>query len=462
MKTTTYILNSLKLPGDRFTPINLYLKIRDAFPYSVLLESSDYRANDNAYSFIGFNQLANIKASQNSVFVKHYNQSYNFEVNNKEEIIFRLKEFKDSFKIENLEDSFINGLFGAFFHDVVDVFEDLNLKNKQNKEVFNFSFYKYLLIFNHFTNELILQYYTELNEKLNINEILEIIHGFDKQSFPFKRTTAEISDCSDEDYLTMINKTKEYLQGGEIFQAVISRKFRTSFKGDEFNVYRALRMINPSPYLFFFDFGNYKLFGSSPEAQLKVKNKTASIFPIAGTYKRTGNDIIDQIEIEKLKKDEKENAEHSMLVDLARNDLSRNCKDVKVVKYKEVQIFSHVIHLVSEVNGIMKPYTDSLDILAGSFPAGTLSGAPKIRALQIIDELERSDRNFYGGCVGYIGFNNDLNLAITIRSFKSENNHLTYRAGAGVVINSVPQNELNEINNKIAALRKAVLFAETI
>ena len=297
---------------------------------------------------------------------------------------------------------------------------------------------------------------------MNINEILEIIHGFDKQSFPFKRTTAEISDCSDEDYLKMINKTKEYLQGGEIFQAVISRKFGTSFKGDEFNVYRALRMINPSPYLFFFDFGNYKLFGSSPEAQLKVKNKTASIFPIAGTYKRTGNDIIDQIEIEKLKKDEKENAEHSMLVDLARNDLSRNCKDVKVVKYKEVQIFSHVIHLVSEVNGIMKPYTDSLDILAGSFPAGTLSGAPKIRALQIIDELERSDRNFYGGCVGYIGFNNDLNLAITIRSFKSENNHLTYRAGAGVVINSVPQNELNEINNKIAALRKAVLFAETI
>jgi anthranilate synthase component 1 len=462
MKTTTYILNSLKLPGDRFTPINLYLKIRDAFPYSVLLESSDYRANDNAYSFIGFNQLANIKASQKRVSVKLPGQSFSVEVNHKENILDHLKQFKNSFKIQNQEVSFINGLFGAFFHDVVDVFEDLNLKNNSDKEVLNFSFYKYLLIFNHFTNELILQYYTELDEDLDISNILEIIHGFDKQSFPFKRTKLESSDCTDEDYLKMVSKTKIYLQGGEIFQAVISRKFETDFKGDEFNVYRALRMINPSPYLFFFDFGNFKLFGSSPEAQLKVRNNTASIFPIAGTYKRSGNDIIDQIEIEKLKKDEKENAEHSMLVDLARNDLSRNCKEVNVVKYKEVQIFSHVIHLVSEVSGNIKPNTDSLDILAGSFPAGTLSGAPKIRALQIIDELEKSDRNFYGGCVGYIGFNNDINLAITIRSFKSENNRLSYRAGAGIVINSVPKNELNEINNKIAALRKAVEFAETI
>lgn len=462
MQTLTYQLNKLKLPGDRFTPINLYLKIRDAFPYSVLLESSDYRANDNAYSFIAFNRIGNIKANKTGITVKTNVETYTKQTQTKEELLDELKSFKNSFNITNPEESFINGLFGAFYHDMVEVFEDVELKNNTDKTLFNFSFYKYLLIFNHFTNELIFQYYTAPDEELEISEILEIIHGFDKQSFPFKTTNSEKSDCTDEEYLKMVDKTKDYLQRGEIFQSVISRKFESNFKGDEFNVYRALRMINPSPYLFYFDFGNYKLFGSSPEAQLKVKNNIASIFPIAGTYRRSGNDLTDQAEVEKLKLDEKENAEHSMLVDLARNDLSRNCSGVEVIKYKEVQIFSHVIHLVSEVSGNIKPNTDSIDLLAGSFPAGTLSGAPKIRALQIIDELEKSDRNFYGGCVGYIGFNNDINLAITIRSFKSEQNTLIYRAGAGIVINSIPQNELNEINNKIAALRKAVEFAETI
>ena len=243
---------------------------------------------------------------------------------------------------------------------------------------------------------------------------------------------------------------------------VLSRRFSQDFKGDEFNVYRALRSINPSPYLFYYDYSTYRIFGSSPEAQMVVHEGIAEIHPIAGTFRRTGDDIKDQELAIKLLEDPKENAEHIMLVDLARNDLSKNCHEVKVTNYKEVQFFSHVIHLVSKVTGAINAGVSGYQIFADTFPAGTLSGAPKYRALQLIDEYEPTTRSFYGGGLGMIKLNGDLNHAIIIRSFLSKNNKLYYQAGAGIVIDSNPESELQEVHNKLAALKKALEMSESL
>ena len=232
--------------------------------------------------------------------------------------------------------------------------------------------------------------------------------------------------------------------------------------GDEFNVYRALRSVNPSPYLFFFDYGDYKLMGSSPEAQLVIQNDKAFVHPIAGTFKRTGDDDADKMATEALLKDSKENAEHVMLVDLARNDLSRLCDEVKVEHYKQVQYFSHVIHLVSEVTGKVREGSNPFELVAKTFPAGTLSGAPKFKAIGLIDAYEPTPRSYYGGAIGFMGFDGSCNHAIMIRTFLSMNNTLTYQAGAGVVAASNPESELQEVNNKLRALKKAIDLAKQI
>jgi anthranilate synthase component 1 len=281
-------------------------------------------------------------------------------------------------------------------------------------------------------------------------------------AFPFEAIEKETSSISDADYVSMVKKGIASCARGDVFQVVLSRKFQQKFSGDEFNVYRALRNINPSPYLFYFDYGDYRLFGSSPEAQLKVKNNVVIVHPIAGTFRRTGNDSEDEQLAEKLLKDKKENAEHVMLVDLARNDLSRLCSDVKVSRYAEVQYFSHVIHLVSEVKGTVEKNTNPFDLLAVTFPAGTLSGAPKYKAMELINEYENNPRGYYGGCIGFVGFNGDINHAILIRTFLSKNNCLNYRAGAGITISSNPESELQEVNNKLNALTAAIQSAENI
>jgi len=281
-------------------------------------------------------------------------------------------------------------------------------------------------------------------------------------SYNFKTETSEASNFTNEEFLKVIDQGKAHCKRGDVFQIVLSREFSQKFKGDDFNVYRALRSVNPSPYLFYFDYGNFKIFGSSPEAQLVVQNQTASIHPIAGTFKRTGDDEADAILAEKLKNDAKENAEHVMLVDLARNDLSRNCKEVEVKIFREVQYYSHVIHLVSKVTGILPEGTNPLQLVADTFPAGTLSGAPKYRAMELIDQLENTSRKFYGGAIGFLGFNGDFNHAILIRSFVSQNNQLRFQAGAGVVAKSSIPSELQEVSNKLEALRVALKTAEGI
>ncbi|MEO5908399.1 MAG: anthranilate synthase component I family protein [Ginsengibacter sp.] len=295
-----------------------------------------------------------------------------------------------------------------------------------------------------------------------MNLIETIIRSKDVPEFPFATIENETSSITNAQYVSMVKKGISSCARGDVFQVVLSRKFQQKFSGDEFNVYRALRNINPSPYLFYFDYGDYRLFGSSPEAQLKIKNNIVVVHPIAGTFRRTGNDSEDEKLAEKLLKDKKENAEHVMLVDLARNDLSRLCKNVDVSRYAEVQYFSHVIHLVSEVKGEVEKHTNPFDLLATTFPAGTLSGAPKYKAMQLIGEYENNPRGYYGGCIGFVGFNGDINHAIMIRTFLSKNNRLNYRAGAGITISSDPESELQEVNNKLNALTAAIKSAENI
>ena len=249
-----------------------------------------------------------------------------------------------------------------------------------------------------------------------------------------------------------------------MFQIVLSRRFIQRYEGDDFRLYRALRSINPSPYLFYFDFGSFRIFGSSPETHCRIEGGKAYIDPIAGTAKRTGDSEADRKAAEYLRNDPKENAEHVMLVDLARNDLSRNCHNVKVDFYKDLQYYSHVVHLVSRVSGELDMAgtgdgADTVKTFLDTFPAGTLSGAPKVRAMQLIAEYEPHRRGPYGGCIGYIGLNGSLNQAITIRTFVSRNGELTFQAGGGIVAKSDVEYELQEVNNKLAALRKAITMA---
>jgi anthranilate synthase component 1 len=321
--------------------------------------------------------------------------------------------------------------------------------------------YQYVIAVNHFKDELFICE-NHINNIPSESDIVEtLIKSKDVPAYPFKIKEGETSSITDEEYKGMVKKGIASCHRGDVFQIVLSRKFQQSFSGDEFNVYRSLRSINPSPYLFYFDYGDYKLIGSSPESQLIIENNKATVHPIAGTFKRTGDDEVDQQLAASLLTDKKENAEHVMLVDLARNDLSRMCDDVKVTEFSRIQYYSHVIHLVSEVKGIVRSDTNPFDLLGVTFPAGTLSGAPKYKAMQLINKYECEPRSYYGGCIGFMGFDGSCNHAIMIRTFLSKDNTLTYQAGAGIVAVSQPESELQEVNNKLNALKKAIEMAET-
>ncbi len=330
-----------------------------------------------------------------------------------------------------------------------------------------FQVYRYVVAINHFKDELYLFEHNylkegELEPESNLDFIADLIKNRNYPSYSFSTTGSEQSNFTDDEFRGIIQKGKDHCQRGDVFQLVLSRRFSIPFAGDEFNVYRTLRSLNPSPYLFYFDYGNYKLFGSSPESQIVVKDRKATIYPIAGTFRRTGDDIADAELAQELYDDPKESAEHVMLVDLARNDLSRNCDVVQVETFKEVQYYSHVIHLVSKVVGDLNEGADPLQIVAETFPAGTLSGAPKHMAMQLIDRYENQSRGFYSGCIGYMGFDGEFNQAIMIRTFMSKNNTLFYQAGAGIVAKSVVESELQEVHNKLAALRMAIEQAKTL
>ncbi len=457
---------SKKMLADTHTPVSIYMKIRDVFSSSVLLESTDFRSKENCFSFIGMDPIASIKAQKSKLqlqFPNNASQQIKLDYPGQLSAIF--EDFIASFDIESKEAPAINGLFGHCSFESIQYFDSIKFdETKVDLDVpdFHYSLYRFVIAINHFKDEMYLIENLPNGEQSGLERLETLINNNSFGQYQFKTQGKETSNMTDQHFMDMVTKGKEHCYRGDVFQIVVARRFQQSFTGDDFNVYRTLRSINPSPYLFYFDYGNYKIFGSSPEAQLVIKDNIAEVHPIAGTYRRTGNDEADQEKARELAADPKENAEHIMLVDLARNDLGRHAQEVQVKELKEIQYFSHVIHLVSKVQGKLEKDYNPVQVFGDSFPAGTLSGAPKYKAIQLIADYEPNARTFYGGAIGHIGFDGTLNTAIVIRSFLSKDNTLYYQAGAGIVASSQEESELNEVNNKLAALKKALFEAEKI
>jgi anthranilate synthase component 1 len=466
LKSFNLNTNYKQILADTITPVSVYLKIRDKFPNSLLLESSDYHGSDNSFSYICCNPIASIKI-ENEIIHKIFpdGSSEKITIDSNTDIPAVIQKFSGQFKSEKNDFKFINnGLFGYISYDAVRYFEKVAIAKKDNSisipDVY-YAVYQNIIAINHFKNQAYI-FCHSLDGRNNISEIEQLLQSRNIASYKFSKEGEGFSNLTDEEFKHNVALAKKHCFRGDVFQLVLSRRFTQGFKGDEFNVYRALRSINPSPYLFFFDYGDFKIFGSSPEAQIIVKDRKAEIHPIAGTFKRTGDDEKDAVLAKELSIDKKENSEHVMLVDLARNDLSRNGHNVNVEKYREVQFFSHVIHLVSKVTGHLHENATTMQVVADTFPAGTLSGAPKHRAMQLIEEYEKTNRNFYGGAIGFMDFEGNFNHAIMIRTFLSKNHQLHSQAGAGIVASSDEESEMQEVYNKLRALNAALDLAETI
>lgn len=444
--------------ADLHTAVGLYLQLRDEYPGALLLESSDYQAAQNSSSFICLNPLSSISLEGKSLHINNLTTSTTIEIQNNEDFLNHFKSYINSFELPEKQDT--DGLFGYMGYDTVEFLEEISLKKSiehhSDMPSMQFSFFRFVIKINHFNDTMQLSEFIPEGEKSQLQKLVNRIQISTYTPFPFQTQGQLQSNLTDEQFIEMVEKARYHCRRGDIFQLVLSRRFQINYQGDDFQAYRRLRTINPSPYGFYFDFGKHRIFGSSPESQLKITAQKASLNPIAGTYRRSGEDAADQELAKQLLKDPKENAEHAMLVDLARNDLNRSCDDVKVDKLKEVQYFSHVIHLVSEVSGKLRNDKHALDVVADTFPAGTLSGAPKHRAMQLIDKYENTKRGIYGGAVGFIGLDGAVNLAILIRSFLSKNNVLSFQAGAGIVEASNAEKEMQEVNNKLAALMQAI------
>ncbi|MCU0447526.1 MAG: anthranilate synthase component I family protein [Microscillaceae bacterium] len=456
-----------KLLADTLTPVSIYLKLRDKLQNPILLESSDYHGNENSFSFICLQPLARFEVSDNQILTRMPDESVQKIATSDKSVIEAFIEFSQAFEIEAQPFNFPqNGLFGFTTFDSIQYFEDLEIRpyNNENRQIpaILYQVYQFVIAINHFNNELYIFEHLYGDMPSRLSEVEAFINQKSFPAYPFSRLAEEKSNLNDACYMELVELGKHHCRRGDVFQIVLSRQFEQKFQGDEFNVYRTLRSINPSPYLFYFDYGTFKIFGSSPEAQIVIKQPKAEIHPIAGTFKRTGNDQEDAQLAQKLFADEKETAEHVMLVDLARNDLSRNGNNVKVETFKEIQYYSHLIHLVSKVTAEIDPQKSGFQLFADTFPAGTLSGAPKYKAVQLINQYENQNRGFYGGAIGWMSFQGDINHAIMIRSFLSKNNTLYYQAGAGIVSKSLAHSELEEVNNKLRALRKALKEAEGI
>lgn len=456
MNITTY---SKKRIADLTTPVSLYLKVRETFGEAHLLETSAYSVKEGSTSMICFNSLGTLQVDKGVV-------NNNGVIKEEFDVYDEVASFMSQFDVDRNGDHFdIQAIFGYTTYNAIQYFEQIKFDNSKKDEDIpdlRYDYYRNLIIFDHFHESLIIIDNCPAGTKSNLDAVEQLMNDQVHTAGTFETDGDEYSNMSDEDYMKMVTLGKKHCKRGDVFQIVLSRKYYLPYKGDDFNVYRALRSINPSPYLFYFNYGDYRIFGSSPEAQLKVENSIAEIHPIAGTYRRTGDEALDKIKAEELARDPKEVAEHVMLVDLARNDLSRNSKEVTVVDYKVIQYFSHVIHLVSKVIGKVINKDKTVHIYGDTFPAGTLSGAPKYKAMTLINDYEPNSRSFYGGGIGLIKYNGDLNHAIIIRSFLSKDNIMVRQAGAGIVMKSQEECELQEVNNKLAALKTAISLAEEI
>ena len=467
MEKYTISIRKKKLLADTITPVAIYLKLRDRFANSFLLESSDYHGEEDSFSYICCAPMASFQIRAGKVSARFPDgRNTEGQVSAETNAVFHLRNFINSFESTPTQTKHIeNGLFGYMGYDAVQYFEDITLKEKESLDIPEVCYhvFRYIIALDHFKNEcFIIENYVDQANDEEFEEIHDLIHQRNIPSFDFQKTGELNSNLTDQEFLENVKSGIHHCDIGDVFQVVFSRRFSTAFQGDEFQVYRTLRSINPSPYLFYFDYGSYKIFGSSPEAQIVVQDREAIIYPIAGTFRRTGDDQADAELAKKLLQDEKENSEHIMLVDLARNDLSKSSDEVKVETYKEIQYYSHVIHLVSKVTGQLRAEADPLEIVASTFPAGTLSGAPKHMAMQLIDNHENKSRGFYGGAIGFMDFSGNFNHAIMIRTFLSQANQLIFQAGAGIVSKSDPASEVQEVYNKLAALQTAMNEAEKL
>lgn len=468
MKKIKIETTSKKIAADLYTPVGIYLRMRDKFRDTILLESTDSHAGENSRSIIAINAIGGIEILdlQKAEFKYPGQKEEPININVNADLSAVLGNYLDSFDAEKTTEkicSIAQGLFGYLTYDAVQFFEQIKLdaskKNEQSIPLLRYRLYQYVIIIDHFKDEIYLCENKIGGVESELIKVESILRSKDVPVFPFEIIGTEQQDMEDETYRKMVEQGIVACKRGDVFQIVLSRSFKQAFIGDEFNVYRSLRSINPGPYLFYFDYGDYKIMGSSPESQVLINNGKAIVHPIAGTFKRTGNDEADKQLAIDLENDAKENAEHIMLVDLARNDLSAVCSNVEVTQLKKINYYSHLIHMVSEVQGTINSYDNPFKIMGAVFPAGTLSGAPKYKAMQLIDSIEKNSRSFYGGAIGYIGFDKSCNHAIMIRTFLCKNNTLHYRAGAGVVVSSNPQSELEEVGHKLAALKKAIVMA---
>lgn len=454
------------IPADMATPVGIYLKIRDLYPMSALLESSDYHTSQNSVSYIGVNPIGSFTVAHEKITASWPDGTVTVTpVTPGIDVVRALKEYIESYALTGDRARDVNGLFGYTAYDAVRYFEKVSI-TKPVKELdsipdLKYVLYRHVIRVNHYKSQMTVYEHLMPGEESTIDELVSVMNNNNVAQYPFAVNGEATSSITDEEYKEMVRRGVGHALRGDVFQIVLSRRFSQRYTGDDFNVYRALRCVNPSPYLFYFDFGDFRVFGSSPETHLRVSGNTAYIDPIAGTFRRTGDDARDHELAQALLNDEKENAEHVMLVDLARNDLSRGGGRVEIDFLRQIQYYSHVIHMVSRVKATLPEGADVLRLFADTFPAGTLSGAPKVRAMQLIDEIEPHARMIYGGCIGFIGFGGDLNQAITIRSFLSCHNTLYSQAGAGIVARSNPESELQETNNKLGALVNAVKYAET-
>lgn len=463
METFNFSTNTKTILADLYTPVGVYMRLRDIYPQSALMESSDYHDKDNSRSFIGINPIA-------SVAIGHGLATISFPDGSKEEHAITaeygtaeaIHALIDHINVEGQHAEYC-GLYGYTSFNAVRYFENIDVKDetqsKNDAPDMLYILYKVVIVFDHFNNQLTV---VSLGDESSLNDVFKAMNKTNVQAYDFHPVGDVQSTLTDEEHKANIRRGIKHCLRGDVFQIVLSRRFIQKYEGDDFKLYRALRSINPSPYLFYFDFGGFRIFGSSPETHCRIEGIKAYIDPIAGTTRRTGDAEKDRKGAEYLRNDPKENAEHVMLVDLARNDLSRNCHGVKVDFYKDLQYYSHVIHLVSRVSGELNEGADPIKAFIDTFPAGTLSGAPKVRAMQLISEYEPHNRGAYGGCIGYIGLNGSLNQAITIRTFVSRNGELWFQAGGGIVAKSNEEYELQEVNNKLGALRRAILKAEEL
>ena len=466
MATFKFHTTSKTILADLYTPVGVYMRLRDLYPQSALMESSDYHDQSNARSFIGLNPIASVAVGHGVATVLYPDgSSMQHGVGKDYTTDKAIHALIDNIEVEG-DDAGFCGLFGYTSFNAVRYFENIDVKDETQTENdapdVLYILYKVVIVFDHHNNMLKVVSLSDSSDDSDISDVLKAMNKASVQAYGFHPVGDVVSTLTDDEHRENIRRGIQHCLRGDVFQIVLSRRFIQKYEGDDFKLYRALRSINPSPYLFYFDFGGFRIFGSSPETHCRILGRKAYIDPIAGTTKRTGDEEADKQGAQYLRQDPKENAEHVMLVDLARNDLSRNCHHVKVDFYKDLQYYSHVIHLVSRVSGELDEGADPIKTFIDTFPAGTLSGAPKVRAMQLISEYEPHNRGAYGGCIGIIGLDGSLNQAITIRTFVARNGELWFQAGGGIVAKSDVEYELQEVNNKLGALRKAIAKAETL